>query len=75
MRMKIRFYWLSKLRKNLYDLKENNFGRILYISKLSIQYKSKIEMFFRMQRFKRFKSYRISKVLLEIIFQKNEKEI
>ena len=42
---KIRSYWLSK---NLQCLKECNFGRTLYISKLSTHSKSKIEGLFRM---------------------------
>lgn len=69
---KIRSFWLSK---NLQGLKESNFGRTLYISKLSTHSKSKIGGLFRMQLFKRFISYKVSEMLLEIILQKNEKGI
>ena len=69
---KIRSYWLSK---NLQCLKERNFGRTLYISKLSTHSKSKIEGLFRMQWFKRFISHKVSEMFLEVILQKNEKGI
>lgn len=69
---KIRSYLLSK---NLQCLKESNFGRTLYISKLSTHSKSKIEGLFRMQWFKRFICHKVSEMLLEVILQKNEKGI
>ena len=62
-------------QKNLQCLKVSNFGRTLYISKLSTHSKSKIEGLFRMQWFKGFICHKVSEMLLEVILQKNEKGI
>lgn len=74
LQVKADFIGCQNLRKKIQGLKENNYGRILRILKLSIHFQNKIEIFFRMQLFKIFNFYEVLKYCLRLYFREIKKK-